>query len=292
MSIAKITLLFSILALLFIVFGAIIGFFLGNFILWISIFFVLAVGINVFSYYKSDSIAIKSTKTVLIQRSDNPRFYDIVKKTAEKAGIPMPRVGIMKSDVPNAFATGRNKDHAVVVATSKILDMLDDAELEAVIGHEISHITHDDILITTIAATIAMIISYLGNIIIFSELFGGMEGRNSSSSYLLILAAILIPMGAMFVQLGISRSRELDADIGSVKLVKKPDELISSLEKISKPAKTPITKRTAAPQQSAYSSLFIVNNFTGHSLLNLFSTHPSLDKRIAAIKQVKREMGL
>ena len=292
MSLVKVTLLFSLLVVLFVTFGAIIGYMLGNFIVWISLFLVIAVVINVFSYYKSDSIAIKSTKTKLIEEKDNPRFYNIVKKVTTEAGIPMPRVGIMPSDTPNAFATGRDKNHSVVVATSGILSMLDDDELEAVIGHEVSHITHEDILVTTIAATIAMIISYIGNMVIFSEMFGGIENRNASSSYLLIVAAILIPLGAMFVQLGISRSRESDADIGSVKLVKKPDELISSLEKISKPIKKPAVSRAPVAHPSAYSSLFIVNNFSGHALLNLFSTHPSLEKRIETIQRVKKEMGL
>ena len=276
MGIAKISILFSTLSLIFIGFGALVGYFLGGILLWMSIFFFIALGMNIFSYVKSDSIAIKMTRSKIIERSDNPRFYDIVEKVSRQADIPMPRVGIMPTDVPNAFATGKDENHAVVVATSGILQMLNDDELEAVIGHEISHITHKDILISSIAATIATLISYIGNLIIFSEFFGGIDERNSNSGIILLIAAILIPVGAMFVQLGISRDREAYADEGSVRLIKKPDELISSLKKISDvniARRKPILNRNTRknPQPGAYSSLFIVNNFSTHALTNLFS---------------------
>jgi heat shock protein HtpX len=289
----KITLLFSVLSLILVSFGAIIGYLLGGVLLWMSAFLIIAIVMNVVSYYKSDSIALKTTRTKLIDREDNPRFYDIVKKVTEEAGVPMPRVGIMPSPVPNAFATGRDEKHAVVVATAGILGMLTDDELEAVIGHEISHVTHKDILVSTIAATIATMISYIGNIIIFSEFFGGFNDRNGNGNILLIVAAILIPIGATFVQLGISRSREAYADIGSVRLVRKPDALITSLEKISRPinrARTPMGQNN--PQPHAFSSLFIVNNFSASSLSNLFSTHPSLENRIKAIRTEAERLNL
>ena len=297
MGIAKISILFSTLSLILIGFGALVGYFLGGILLWMSIFFFIALGMNIFSYVKSDSIAIKMTRSKIIEKSDNPRFYDIVEKVSRQAGIPIPRVGIMPTDVPNAFATGKDENHAVVVATSGILQMLNDDELEAVIGHEISHITHKDILISSIAATIATLISYIGNMIIFSEFFGGMDERNSNSGIILLIAAILIPVGAMFVQLGISRDREAYADEGSVRLIKKPDELISSLKKISNiniARRKPILNRNASknPQPGAYSSLFIVNNFSTHALTNLFSTHPSLEKRIENINKVRSELNI
>lgn len=297
MGIAKISILFSTLSLILIGFGALVGYFLGGILLWMSIFFFIALGMNIFSYVKSDSIAIKMTRSKIIEKSDNPRFYDIVEKVSRQADIPMPRVGIMPTDVPNAFATGKDENHAVVVATSGILQMLNDDELEAVIGHEISHITHKDILISSIAATIATLISYIGNMIIFSEFFGGIDERNSNSGIILLIAAILIPVGAMFVQLGISRDREAYADEGSVRLIKKPDELISSLKKISDvniARRKPILNRNTRknPQPGAYSSLFIVNNFSTHTLTNLFSTHPSLEKRIENINKVRSELNI
>lgn len=297
MPIAKIALLFSALSLILLGFGALIGYFLRNLFVWLSVFFLIAIAMNLFSYFKSDSIAIKMTRSKIIDRPENTRFYDIVEKVSQQANIPMPRVGIMPTDVPNAFATGKDENHSVVVATSGILKMLDDNELEAVIGHEISHITHKDILISTIAATIATLISYIGNVILFSEFFGGLDERNNGSGIILIVAAILIPIGAMFVQLGISRDREAYADEGSVRLLRKPDQLISSLQKISNVSVT--SKRSAFsrnrqsnPQPGAYSSLFIVNNFSAHSLMNLFSTHPTLEKRIKNINRVRDEINI
>ena len=164
----KIPLLFGALSLIFLGFGAVAGYFFGDAPLWLSIFLSIAICMNIVSYLKSDSIAIKMTRSRIINRGDNPRLYDIIKAVSKKAGLPMPKVGVMPTAVPNAFATGRDKNHAVIVATSGILDMLDDDELEAVIGHEINHITHKDVFISTIAATMATIISYIGNIILFS----------------------------------------------------------------------------------------------------------------------------
>ena len=285
----KIVALFSVLALLLVVIGAIIGYLFNDILLFTSLFLVLALGMNIFSYFESDKIALKATGSRIVSEKEEPRLYRIVKSVAEKAGIPMPKIGVMETDVPNAFATGRNAKNAVVVATRGIMRMLDDDELEAVIGHEISHITHKDILVSTIAATIATMISYIGNMILFSEMFGGTNENRNGNGILLFVAALLIPLGAMFVQLGISRTREAYADVGSVKLVKKPDELISALRKISSVHSAPSRK---AKNAGAYSSLFIVNNLSKGSLFELFSTHPSLEKRIENINNTRKELGL
>jgi len=283
--------LFSVLALLMIIFGAIIGYLVGDFYLFMSIFFVIAIIMNIVSYFESDKMALKMTGSRLISKSENPRFYNIVERVSKEAGIKTPKIGIMDTDIPNAFATGRNENNSVVVATRGILNMLNDDELEAVIGHEISHIKHKDILVSTVAATIATIISYLGNMILFSMFFGGPEdNRNGNANILLLIAAILIPIGAMFVQLGISRSREAYADEGSVRITKKPDDLISSLKKISVKPTVRNVQRTSNP--NAYSSLFIVNNISAHSLMDLFSTHPSLEKRIENIQRVRKELHI
>ncbi|MGC8516461.1 MAG: M48 family metalloprotease [Candidatus Acidifodinimicrobium sp.] len=288
MSQIKLFLLFSVLAVLLVFLGGIIGYIFGDVLLFVSIFLVLALGLNFYSYFYSDKLALRMTKSKLVTEKEEPRLYRIVKKVADKVNINMPKVGVMETNIPNAFATGRDEKHSVVVATRGILNMLDDDELEAVIGHEIGHITNKDILISTIAASIATMISYIGNIIIFSEIFGG-DQRNNNSGILLLVAAVLIPIGATFVQLGISRSRETSADITSVKTVKKPDALISALRKISNV--TP-AKAVRSNNVGAFSSLFIVNNFSSHTLMNLFSTHPSLDKRIADITKAKKELGM
>ncbi len=292
MALFKIVLLFTLLALFMVAMGGVLGLFFGSPYLIMGAMFIFAIGLNVFFYFKSDTIALRLTRSRITSKSENPRLYNVVKKVSEEAGIPMPKIGIMDSSVPNAFATGRDEKHAVVVATSSILKMLDDKELEAVIGHEISHVTHRDILVTTIAASIATIVSYIGNIMLFSMLFNNSNDNNLG--FLVILSAILIPIGAMFVQLGISRSRESYADVGSVKLVKKPNELISSLKKISSVSvnSQPRNVSRPNPQAASFSSLFIVNNLSTHSITNLFSTHPSLEKRIEAIKKTAMEMGL
>lgn len=296
MSTVKILMLFSVLSFILISFGALIGYFVGNFLIWIAMFLAIAIIMNIVSYFKSDYIALKATGSKIIGENENPRFYAIVKKVSEIAGVPMPRIGIMPTETPNAFATGKDQKHALVVATSGILKMLNDDELESVIGHEISHITHKDILVSTIAATLAVLVSYIGNIILFSEIFGGVDNRNNSSWMILLVAAILIPIGATFVQLGISREREAYADEGSVRLIRKPDELISSLQKISGAPKTNnrgvVRNSQKTPQPGAYSSLFLVNNFSSHYLLSLFSTHPSLEKRVKNINRVRDEMNI
>ena len=285
----KLFLLFSVLAVLLVVIGGIIGYLFGDILLFTSIFLVLAIGLNLYSYFYSDKLALRMTKSKLITETGEPRLYKIVKKVADKVNIDMPKVGVMDTNTPNAFATGRDEEHSVVVATRGILNMLNDDELEAVIGHEIGHITNRDILISTIAATIATMIAYVGNLILFSEIFGG-EQRNNNTGILLLVAAILIPIGATFVQLGISRSRESNADITSVKTVRKPDALISALRKISdiKPTQSLRNKNNVG----AFSSLFIVNNFSSHTLMNLFSTHPSLEKRIADITKAREDLGI
>lgn len=291
MAFAKIIVLFALLSLFLVAMGGVLGLIFGNLYVILAIAFILALGLNIFFYYKSDSIALRMTGSKIISKNDNPRFYLLVKKVSSEAGISMPRVGIMNSPVPNAFATGRDEKHSVVVATNSILNMLNDEEMEAVLGHEISHITHRDILVSTIAAAMATLISYIGNIILLSMFFG--NERNNNAGFLLLIAAILIPLGATFVQLGISRSRESYADIGSVKLIKKPSELISSLRKISNvPLNTVRVSTKSNPQAAGFSSIFIVNNLSTHSLSNLFSTHPSLEKRVETIKKTAQELGL
>src|SRR5487761_1855924 len=175
----------------------------------------------------SDEFVLWSTHTKLIGPSENPQLYSIVQKVANEAHIPMPKVGIVDSAQPNAFATGKGPKKAIVVCTTSILRMLSPSELEAVIGHEISHVTHRDVLVSSIAATLAGAISYIGQIVIFSSFFGGFgnsRGRgqqNSSYAILAIIAAILIPIAAMLIQLGLSRSRETSADEAGARLTQK-----------------------------------------------------------------------
>jgi heat shock protein HtpX len=207
----------------------------------------------------------------------------------------MPKVGILDSPQPNAFATGRGPNKAVVCATSSILQTLTPDELEAVIGHEIGHVVHRDVLMSSVAATIAGAISYIGTMAMWSMWFGGgnSRGRNNGSGLAMILAIVLVPLGASFVQMGISRDDEYNADEYGAKLTRNPAGLISALEKISNRAKVrPIANTASNAPSPATASLWIVNPFRGSSLVELFSTHPSMPHRVERLKKVAREMNL
>jgi heat shock protein HtpX len=294
-------LLFTSLTLLFMLIGFIVGYvFFGtasSALTFMLLGLVLAGVMNFIGYEWSDKFVLWSTHTKLIGPSENPQLYSIVQKVANEAHIPMPKVGIVDSAQPNAFATGKGPKKAIVVCTTSILRMLSPSELEAVIGHEISHVTHRDVLVSSIAATLAGAISYIGQIVIFSSFFGGFgnsRGRgqqNSSYAILAIIAAILIPIAAMLIQLGISRSRETSADEAGARLTQKPQELVNALRKISSSASAKQWRQNNAPSP-ATSPLWIVNPLKGQSVAGLFSTHPPLEKRIKAIQKVGMELGV
>jgi heat shock protein HtpX len=292
---ARLVLLFSTLTFLLLAFALVIGYILGlDPISMVVIALLLSVLINVATYAWSDKLVLWSTHTKLISQPDNPQLYSIVQNVAARANIPMPRVGIVESQQPNAFATGKGPDKAIVVATTGILRTLTPSELEAVIGHEISHVTHRDVMVASVAAAIAGTISFLGQIIFFNSFFfGGSRGRNNNGNtgILLIIAAVLIPIGATLVQLGISRSRESFADAEGAKLTGKPQELINALRKISSQSSARQWTQRNAPAPST-ASLWIVNPLKGSAWTELFSTHPSLQKRIANITKVAQQMGI
>jgi heat shock protein HtpX len=291
--------MFTALTILFMVLGLVIGYAFQIDPIALSLVGLgFAAIINFVGYEFSDRFVLWSTHTRLIQERDNPTLYGVVRKVAEEANIPMPRVGIVNSAQPNAFATGKGPGKAVVVATTSILNTLTPSELEAVIGHEISHVTHRDVLVASVAATIAGAISYIGQMIIWNSMFGGFgssgsrnRNQNNAGIYLLIIAAILIPIAAMLVQLGISRGRESYADEAGARLTRKPQELINALRKISSRASAGQWNRNNAPAPST-ASLWIVNPLKGSSWTELFSTHPSLDHRIKRIQKVAQELGM
>jgi heat shock protein HtpX len=290
----KISFLFALLTALFLAIGYVVGLYFGNPATFVGLALVLAAVINFASYYYSDSITIRMSKARIIQESDNPTLFRAVRNVAQKANIPMPKVGIVDSPQPNAFATGRGPNKAVVCATSSILQTLTPDELEAVIAHEIGHVVHRDVLISSVAATMAGAISYIGNIALWSIwLGGGSRDRNGGSSVLLLLAVILVPLGATFVQLGIGRNDEYSADEYGAKLTRNPGGLINALEKITAKVQTkPIATDSSRAPSPATASLWIVNPFRGNTLVELFSTHPSLPHRVERLRKVAREMNL
>ncbi len=288
------TALFFVLTGMLMLVGYAVGLYFGDPLAFMLIGLVLAGGINFASYFWSDKIVVKLSRAKLIQESDNPVLFAVVRKIANEAQIPMPKVGIVNSPQPNAFATGRGPGKAVVVATSSILTTLTQPELEAVIGHEIGHVVHRDVLTSSVAATIAGVISYVGNIALWSMMFGGYGGnRNGANPLVLIAAIVLVPLGATFVQLGISRSVEYNADEYGAKLTRNPGALASALVKISSMTKLKQNPRgglnTTSPSTA---SLWIVNPFRGSSLVELFSTHPSIPHRVERLRKIGEEIGV
>jgi heat shock protein HtpX len=290
----RISLLFVVLTTLLLAIGYVVGLYFGDPVTFLGLALGLAAVFNFVSYYYSDSLVIRMSRARIIQESDSPVLFRAVRNIAQKANIPMPRVGIVDSPQPNAFATGRGPNKAVVCATSSILQTLTPEELEAVIGHEIGHVIHRDVLMSSIAATMAGAISYIGNIALWSMYFGGgNRNRNGNSSLLLLLAVILVPLGATFVQLGISRNDEYTADEYGAKLTRNPGALISALEKINAKVQTrPIATNSTKGPSPATASLWIVNPFRGGSLVELFSTHPSLTHRVERLRKVAREINV
>ena len=292
---ARMTVLFAVLTGLLLAIGYVVGLYFGDPLSFMLLALVLAAVLNFVSYYFSDSIVLRMSRAKIIQENENPALFRAVRNVAQKAGIPMPKVGILNSPQPNAFATGRGPKKAVVCATSSILQTLTPDELEAVIGHEIGHVVHRDVLMSSVAATIAGAISYIGTIAMWSMWLGGgnSKNRNGNSSVLVLLAAILVPLGASFVQLGISRSDEYNADEYGAKLTRNPGGLISALEKISNRAQSrPIGNNPSSSPSPATASLWIVNPFRGSSMVELFSTHPSMPHRIERLRRLAREMNL
>lgn len=292
---AKMTLLFAVLTALLMALGYVVGLYFGDPLTFMLLGLGLAAVFNFVSYFYSDSIVVKMSRAKLISENENPTLFRVVRDVAQKAGIPMPKVGIVNSPQPNAFATGRGPDKAVVCATSSILQALTPDELEAVIGHEIGHVVHRDVLMSSIAATMAGAISYIGTLAMWSMFLGGgnSRSRNGNSSLLVLVAAILIPLGASFVQLGISRDDEYNADQYGAKLTRNPGGLISALTKISSRVQMKgFARQGSSPPSPATGSLWIVNPFKGGTLVELFSTHPSLQHRVERLRKVAREMNL
>jgi heat shock protein HtpX len=237
--------------------------------------FLFAVVTNFASYWFSDKIvlAMYSAKQV----GADHRLYQVVARLAQRAGLPMPRVYVIPDASPNAFATGRNPDHAAVAATEGILQILGDEELEGVIAHELAHVKHRDILISSVAATLAAAIMMVAR---FAMFFGGgrSDDREGQNPIALILTIVLAPVAAMLIQAAISRSREYDADAGGASIAGHPMGLVSALRKIEVASK-------AVPLEAnpATAHMFIIKPFSAGGLLSLFSTHPPTEQRIKAL---------
>lgn len=257
------------------------------------IMLIVALGINFFSYWYSDTMVLKMYRAQPITRNQAPELYGLVEKLAEKAGLPMPKVCIINSDVPNAFATGRNPSHATVAVTTGIMRILDYDELSGVLAHELSHVRHHDTLISTVAASMATAISYVAQMAQWAAIFGAgrSSDRDDNGGALGFLFTIIIaPIAAMLIQLAISRSREYDADRSGGELCGNPRYLARALEKLEY-ASAHLRPMTAVTPSTAH--LFIVNPLKNAkmSFASLFSTHPSTAERVSRLEEQAREFG-
>ncbi len=263
--------LFAVLTIIFVFFGWAIGSLWFGATAGILVFLVLAGVMNAVSYFASDRIVLWSYRAKLVTE-------------AEQANLPMPKVAIVPTETPNAFATGRNPQHAVVAVTQGILHTLTEDELRGVLAHEVSHVRNRDILVMSVAATLAGAISFMARMFGWNMMFGGSRNRDSNGFTVLIalIGMILAPIAALLVQLAISRSREYKADYSGAKTIGQPLALASALEKLEVAnRRRPITFGSPASQ-----SLFIVNPFSGGAFVRIFSTHPPIQERIARLRDL------
>jgi heat shock protein HtpX len=274
-NVVKTALLLGVLSALLMFIGEMLG---GGQGLMFGFFF--AVAMNFGSYWFSDKIVLRMYSAS--QVGPENRLYQIVQRLASRAGLPMPKVYIIPQPSPNAFATGRNPQHAAVAATEGILQILDDDELEGVIAHELAHVKHRDILISSIAATLAAAIMMVSR---FAMFWGGgrSDDREGSNPIALFATIILAPIAAMLIQAAISRSREYDADAGGAAITGDPRGLVKALQKIEAAA-----QRVPLDANPATAHMFIVKPFSAQALLGLFSTHPPTEDRVRALLQLGR----
>lgn len=260
----------------------------------VAIAFLLALGMNAFAYWNSDKMVLKMYGAQQVDRNSAPGLYAIVERLAARAQMPMPKVFIIDTAQPNAFATGRNPENASVAATTGLLDRLSPQEVEGVMAHELAHVANRDTLIMTITATIAGAIGMIANMFAFSAMFGGSrnseEGGSPMGALGGILVMILAPLAAAMVQMAISRTREYAADKEGARICGNPLWLASALERLEQAAHAiPMDRAESNP---ATAHLFIINPLSGKGADNLFSTHPAMPNRVAALREMAAGMGM
>lgn len=275
----KTAVLMAAIVALFVVIGGLLG---GQRGMLLALLFAL--GTNFFAYWFSDSMVLRMYNAQAVDERNAPQFYRMVGELAQRAGLPMPRVYLIDESAPNAFATGRNPEHAAVAATTGLLRILSDREVRGVISHELAHVQHRDILISTVSATMAGAVSALANFALF---FGGRDADGRRANPLAAIAvAILAPLAAALIQMAISRAREFEADRGGAQISGDPAALASALEKIHRYAQgIPFPTAEAHP---ATAQMMIMNPLSGGTMANLFSTHPPVAERVARLMEMAR----
>jgi len=272
------TILLATLTGLLVVIGALIG---GP--QMASTFFIIAMLINLGSYFFSDKLALKMSRAKPIDESEAPRLYQIVRELTTRAGLPMPRLYMIPQDQPNAFATGRNPKHSAVAVTRGITKLLSEDELRGVLAHELAHVKHRDILIQSVASAIGAAITYIAYMLMW---FGGDEDSGPLGIVASLALVILAPIAASIIQLSISRQREYAADAGGAEICGNPESLASALLRLEQGAE-------AMPMQvnQAAEPLYIVRPFKGGGIAGLFSTHPPIEERVRRLRQMRPSLG-
>lgn len=284
MNLVRTAMLLAVMTALFMAVGFAIG---GRGGMMIA--FVIAAGMNFFSYWNSDRMVLRMYRAQEVDERSAPEYYGIVRDLAANAGLPMPRVYVIDSPQPNAFATGRNPENAAVAASTGLLQALNYDEVAGVMAHELAHVQNRDTLTMTLTATLAGAISMLGN---FAFLFSGnRENNNNPLGFVGVLIAMIVaPIAAMLVQMAISRTREYSADRRGAEICGKPLALASALQKIAGAAHR--IHNDDAERNPATAHMFIINPLSGERMDNLFSTHPNTENRIAALQQMAQEMSM
>jgi heat shock protein HtpX len=262
---------------------------------------LFAIGMNAFVYWKSDTLALKANGARELAPGELPRLRQVVQQLASRAGLPMPRLYAIDRPEPNAFATGRDPNHAAVAVTTGILDIMDDRQLTAVLAHELSHVKNRDTLVGTIAATIGGAISFIAQMAQFQMLFGGGRDDNRGGGIGALIAIILAPIAALIIQLAVSRSREYGADASGAMLTGDPEGLAQALERLEAankqsglrariaermPSRGGPAPAPAPAANPAFASLYIVNPLAGRQIAGLFSTHPPIEDRVARLRRM------
>ena len=282
---ARVWLTGLLLLLLYLVFITILLVVFPSASIWL--FVILAVGMGLVQYFFSDKMVLWSTGARVIQEDEYPELHRMVEKLCKEADLPLPKIAIMQSPVPNAFATGRSPKHAVVCCTDSIIRLLSPNELEAVLAHELSHVKNRDILTMTMASFIAMIASMIMQSFFFSALFGGRNREGGSWIVIWIVSIVVYAISTLLI-LALSRYREFAADRGSALITRNPQALISALNKISgRMDAVPVEAKAKVEGANAF---FIIPALSGNAIMELFSTHPPLEKRIANLEKVEAEL--
>ena len=275
----KTAVLLGALTALIIVFGSALGGSNG-----MMIAFIFALGMNLFSYWFSDKIVLRMYSARQVTEAESPELFSMVHRLTSAAGLPMPKLYIIPDDSANAFATGRNPEHAAVAVTQGILRLLGPAELEGVLAHELAHVKHRDILIGSVAAVLAGVITYIAHMAQWGAMFGGFsrsdDDEGGGGIFATLALAIIAPIAALIIQMAISRSREYLADESGARFAGTPAGLAGALEKLSS-----ASQRIPLDANPSTAHMFIVKPFTGGGIMNLFSTHPPIEERVRRLRR-------